>query len=103
MSQPVRIRARLDGSSAEITVLMPHPMETGLRQDATGAPLPAHYITDLHITLDGRPVLDARLSIAVSRDPLLSLRCKDAKAGDRVVVAWTDNLGERRVDETRVA
>jgi sulfur-oxidizing protein SoxZ len=102
MADPIRIRARSKGDLTEVLVLMPHPMETGLRQDHSGALVQAHYITDVRVATEGRTVLDARMSIAVSQDPLLSFRFRGGRAGDRISVTWTDNKGEKRTDETRI-
>lgn len=102
MSQPIRIRARLVDGLAHVHVLMPHPMETGMRQGEGGRLVPAHHITDVDVTLDGRTVFAARMSIAVSRDPLLSFRLADARAGQTLRVAWTDTQGQSRADEAIV-
>jgi sulfur-oxidizing protein SoxZ len=102
MPQPIRIRARVRNGVAEVTVLMPHPMETGLRQDESGRTIPAHFITRMSVTLAERTVFSARMSFAVSQDPLLNFRFSGAVAGERLRVAWTDNLGEARVDEALI-
>jgi sulfur-oxidizing protein SoxZ len=96
---PIRIRCRLVNDVADVQVLMPHPMETGLRVDDAGALVPAHHITDVTVTLAGRNVFAARMSFAVSRDPLLAFRVRGAQAGQRLRVAWTDNRGDSRSDE----
>jgi sulfur-oxidizing protein SoxZ len=102
--EPIRIRARcIDRTTTEVHVLMPHAMETGLRKDEAGQFIAAHYITDVELSIAGRTVLSARLSQAVSRDPLLFFRCKGARPGDLLKVAWTDSRGERRADEALVA
>lgn len=102
MSEPVRIRARAKGDYVEVIVLAPHPMETGLRASDAGQLLPAHYITRMQVEVAGRPVLDARMSIAVAKDPLVSFRYRGARAGDTVRVSWVDNRGERRTDESTI-
>lgn len=84
-------------------MLMPHPMETGFLRDAADQPVAAHYITDVRVSVAGRDVLAARLSVAVSADPLLSFRFQGARVGDRIAVAWTDNLGGHRTDEALIA
>lgn len=99
MADAIRIRVRLKDDVAEAHVLMPHPMETGFREDSNGHAIDAHYITDVRIAVAGRPVLNARMSIAVSADPLLSFRFRGGRVGDRVTVAWTDNEGASRTDE----
>lgn len=101
-SDDIRIRARRRDAFTEITVLMPHPMETGLRLDGSGALLPAHHITTVRVTLAGRTVLEARLTMAVSRDPLFGFRCRGGQAGDVVAASWTDNRGGQRSAQTQV-
>ena len=103
MGEPIRIRARLQDGVTEVHVLMPHPMETGLRLDDGGRPVPAHHITDLRIRVAGRDVLTARMGSAVSRDPLLTFRFAGARVGDRITEAWTDNLGDQRSDEALIS
>ena len=102
MTAPIRIRARHVQGRTEVTLLMPHPMETGLRRDDRGGFVPAHYITEVQVLADGRTVLQARLSHAVSRDPLLSFRYRGGAPGDRVQVRWTDSRGEQRSDSVLV-
>lgn len=99
MSQPIRIRTRLRADVAEVHVLMLHPMETGMRTDESGALVPAHFITDVDIRVGTRQVFAARMSFAVSRDPLLAFRFAGAATGQRLRVAWTDSRGEQRADE----
>lgn len=103
MADPIRIRARVRNGLTEAHVLMPHPMETGFRKDEAGHAIDAHYINAVRIAVAGHPVLQARLGIAVSADPLLTFRFKGAKPGDRITVTWTDNRGDTRTDEGVVA
>lgn len=102
-TQPIRIRARLREGVTEVQVLMPHPMETGLRLDEAGQLVPRHHITDVNVTLGARTVCAASLSFAMSRDPLLVFRFGGAQAGQRLRVTWIDNLGEQRSDEAVIA
>lgn len=95
MPDPIRMRITLEGDVAAVKVLMPHPMETGLRKDAvTGELVPMHYISHVVVTHNGYAVLDAQTSRSVSRNPFLELRITGARAGDRVAVRWEDNRGE---------
>jgi sulfur-oxidizing protein SoxZ len=103
MSEPIRIRARVQNGVADVTILMPHPMETGLRQDESGRVLPAHFITNVSVTVGERSVFSARMSFAVARDPLLKFRFAGAASGQRLRVAWTDSLGEACIDEVVIA
>jgi sulfur-oxidizing protein SoxZ len=95
MPEAIRMRTALEGEVAIVKILMPHPMETGLRKDAvTGELVPIHYISHVVVSHNGRPVLDAQTSRSVSRNPFLELRITGAHAGDRVAVLWEDNRGE---------
>ena len=88
---------------ADLRVLMLHPMETGQRKNAKGEIIPLHFIQNVLITHNGRTVLDAQWSQAVSRNPFLGVRIKGAKAGDKISVTWVDNKGDKRTDEVTVA
>jgi sulfur-oxidizing protein SoxZ len=98
----MRIRATLQGDTADVRILMRHPMETGQRKDAKGDIVPLHFIQSVLVAHNGRTVLDAQWSQAISRDPFLGLRVKGAKAGDKISVTWTDNKGDKRTDEAAV-
>ena len=102
MSEPMRIRATLQGDVADVRILMRHPMETGQRKDAKGEIVPVHFIQSVIVTHNGRTVLDAQWSQAVSRDPFLGIRVKGAKVGDKIAVTWTDNRGDKRTYEATV-
>ena len=83
MAEPMRIRATLTGDSADIKILMNHPMETGLRKDAkTNQLVPAHFIQEVTVTHNGEVVLTAELGSGVSKNPYLGIKLKSAKAGD---------------------
>ena len=90
----MKIRASLKGDVAEVKCLMNHVMETGLRKDAkTGQLVPAHHITNVTCEVGGKQVMDAQWGGGISKNPYLAIRVKGAKAGDKVVMSWTDNKG----------
>lgn len=103
MADPIKIRAQLQGEIADIRILMQHPMETGQRKDEQGRTLPAHFIQTFQLSLNGKPLVDGQLNTSVSRNPLFAFKTRGIKAGDRLTVSWTDNLGARREDEISVA
>ena len=103
MAEPMKIRATLQGDVADVRILMMHPMETGQRKDSKGEVIPLHFIKNVVVTHNGKVVLDAQWSQAVSRNPFLGVRVKGAKAGDKIGVTWTDNKGDQRSDEVAVA
>ncbi len=102
MADPMRIRAQMAGDKATVRVLMSHEMETGLRKDAAGKPIPAWYIQDVGATVNGKSVLTAQWGPSVSKNPFLQFSVKGAKVGDKVAVTWKDNKGETRTDEAAV-
>ncbi|MBL8471997.1 MAG: thiosulfate oxidation carrier complex protein SoxZ [Rhodocyclaceae bacterium] len=103
MGSPMKIRASLSGETADVKVLMRHDMETGQRKDASGAVIPAWYIQEVTVALNGKAVVTAEWGAAVSKDPYLALKVKGAKSGDAVSVTWVDNKGDTRTDETKIA
>jgi sulfur-oxidizing protein SoxZ len=54
-------------------------------------------------TCNGKTVLSAQWGPAVSKNPFLSFRFSGAKAGDKVIVTWTDNKGDKRTDEAVIS
>ena len=103
MPGPMKMRATLGQGFTEIRVLMTHPMETGLRKDAEGKIVPQHFIQNLTVKLNGKPVVEAEVSQAVSRNPVFSFRLKGGAKGDRIEVSWLDNHGESNSTEAAVA
>jgi sulfur-oxidizing protein SoxZ len=103
MADPMRIRAQVDGNKATVRVLMSHEMETGLRRDATGTLVPAWYIQEVRVRLNGQPVMTAQWGPAVSKNPYLQFSIRGAKAGDKLTVEWTDNKGQQRSDDAIVS
>jgi sulfur-oxidizing protein SoxZ len=103
MADPMKIRAQMKGDVAEIRVLMSHAMETGQRKDAAGKLVPAHFIQSVTIEVGGKKVVDGQVGTSVSRNPVFGFKMKGAKVGDKVVVTWVDNKGDKRTDEAAVA
>jgi len=102
VADPMRIRATLRSGRIEVRVLIAHPMETGLRKDEAGNPIPAWYITDVTARVNDRIVMKTAWGTAVSKDPLLVFHVLGGAVGDRVTVDWIDNRGDRRTDEATV-
>jgi len=103
MADPMRIRAQASGDKTTVRVLMSHEMETGQRKDSAGKTIPAWFIQEVTATHNGKPVLAAQWGPAISKNPFLQFAIKGAKAGDKVVLTWVDNKGDKRTDEATVA
>lgn len=102
MADAMKISAKIIGDVLEIRVLVKHAMETGQAKDTAGRAIPAHFVKHLTVSVGERPVFDAQLGTAISRNPVFAFKVKGAKIGDKVVVSWTDNRGDRRTDEATV-
>ncbi len=103
MADPMKIRATAKDGAADVRVLMAHEMETGQRKDASGKVIPAWHITEVTASLNGKPVLRAHWGPAISKNPYLQFKVKDAKAGDKITISWVDNRGDKRTDEATVS
>ncbi|HJX58331.1 MAG TPA: thiosulfate oxidation carrier complex protein SoxZ [Thiobacillus sp.] len=95
MARQTKIRTRTQEGAVEVLVLVTHPMETGMRKDkASGKVIPAHFIQELNLELNGKTMANAVMGVGVSENPLLGFRSKTAKNGDKLKVTWKDNQGE---------
>jgi sulfur-oxidizing protein SoxZ len=95
MARDTKIRARAQDGMTEVLVLVNHPMETGQRKDkATGKLIPAHFIQELNVEINGKTLATVSMGVAVSENPLLGFRTKQAKNGDKIKITWKDNKGE---------
>lgn len=104
MARQTRIRTRMQDGATEILVLVNHPMETGQRVDPqTKEKIPAHFIQKMTFMLNGKEVAVVDMGVAVSKDPLVGIRVKGAKAGAKVRITWSDNKGESGEAETTVS
>ena len=99
MTDPMRIRAQVQGDKTTVRVLVSHEMESGQRRDAAGKVVPAWFIQSINATWNGKTVMSAQWGTAVSKNPFVQFAFKGGKAGDKIVVNWVDNRGEKRSDE----
>ena len=103
MSDPMRIRAQAQGDKTTVRVLVGHEMESGQRKDAAGKTVPAWFIQSINATWNGKTVMSAQWGTAVSKNPYVQFSFKGGKAGEKVVVSWVDNHGDKRSDEAVIA
>jgi sulfur-oxidizing protein SoxZ len=94
MENTIKVSAKLSGGIADVKSLILHPMETGSRTDPdTGNRIPAHHITQLIFTHNGRQVMVANFSTAVSKNPFFGFSFEGASVGDLLKASWVDNTG----------
>lgn len=103
MGDAIKIRAQILGETTDIRILMQHPMETGQRKDERGQTLPMQFIQTFTVSLNGKAMIDGQLNTSISKNPLFAFKARGIKTGDKIAVAWVDNLGDKRLDEITVA
>ena len=97
MAGPMKMRATLGAGFTDVRVLMTHPMTTAQSNQ------PLHFIQNVTVKQNGRTVVEAQISQAVSRNPVFSFRLKGGAKGDKIEVSWLDNKGESNKIEAAVA
>lgn len=95
MARKMKVRATQKKGFAKIKAILFHPMDTGLRKDKkTGETIPAHFIKEVMVKHQDKLVMTINMSIAVSRNPYLSIEVDGTQKGDTLNISWVDNLGE---------
>jgi sulfur-oxidizing protein SoxZ len=102
MADPMKIRANNNNGVTEVKVLMAHPMEGGLRKDAQGKIVPAHYINEVTAMHGSKVVLQCLWGQSVSQNPFLAFKFKGGAKGEKVQINWKDNKGDARTDEATI-
>jgi len=102
MANPTKMRASLMNGVTEVRALMQHEMENGRRKDEAGNLIPAWHITEFKVQHNGKTVMEGQFGTSVSKNPYLVFRIKGGKAGDKVMLSWLDNRGDKRSDEVEV-
>jgi sulfur-oxidizing protein SoxZ len=97
MAGPMKMRATATGGFTDVRVLMTHPMTTAQSGQAL------HFIQNLTVKQNGKTVIEAEISQAVSRNPVFAFRLKGGAKGDKIEVSWLDNKGETNKIESAVA
>ena len=97
MAGPMKMRATAGSGFTDVRVLMTHPMTTA----QSGQPL--HFIQNVTVKQNGKTVIEAEISQAVSRNPVFTFRLKGGAKGDKIEVSWLDNKGETNSIEAAVA
>lgn len=94
MSTPPRIwisnRSPKKGEIVVVRAMVQHPMETGLRKQASGELIPRKIINKFDCTLNGKSVLSWNIETGVAANPYLEFRFKAEEAGE-LKMAWIDD------------
>jgi sulfur-oxidizing protein SoxY len=96
---PERVRA---GEPAEVLTLLNHPMETGLREDASGKLLPQRIINSFAAQFAGEPVIEAKLYRSLAANPYLRFFVAPRTAGE-LSLRWTEDTGRTAEQAAKIA
>ena len=103
----IKPRIKLDkkqarkGEIVEVKALVSHVMETGLRKDASGNPIPRKILNNFTCTVNGKQVFSADFETAISANPYIQFKFRAEESGP-VVLTWTDDDGTRIVGQESI-
>jgi sulfur-oxidizing protein SoxZ len=83
----------LRGEVITVKTLVSHPMETGFRRDALGAPIERNILTRFECRLDDELVFHADFHPAIAANPYLAFRLRAQRSGT-LTFLWRDQHGE---------
>ena len=89
------------GEIIEIKTLLSHPMETGLRKDASGNTIPRKIINKFACEFNGKPVFSADIEPAVAANPYIQFNAKVNESGT-FKFTWTDDDGTVTTTEEQI-
>ena len=97
-----RLRAKLKSDDTDVRFLLSHPMRNDKQLDNAGKPLPAKFIQDIHCWRNDQRVLTIKCSAATAANPYFAFQLVGGRIGDKIMVRWVDNAGDKGVVETFV-
>ncbi len=104
MAADIRVKTKTRDNITTVRLIIRHPMETGFRVETENSELvPAHYINLVQVRHNGQLVLSCDWSRAVSKNPYLSFKFRNAAVGDRLTVFWSDNKNKTNTFETTIS
>lgn len=96
MARPPRIWISTDtparGEIVRVRAQIAHPMESGLRLDTTGRPIPRNILTRFTAALDGQMLLEWLPGTAIAQNPYLEFTFAARRSGS-LRMTWTDDSG----------
>lgn len=80
------------GEMVTVKTLISHPMETGLRKDSDGNPIPRQIINTFVAHFNGEEIIRVDLEPSISANPYFEFQFKVPATGE-IHFAWTDDDG----------
>ncbi|MGR9115636.1 MAG: thiosulfate oxidation carrier complex protein SoxZ [Gammaproteobacteria bacterium] len=91
----IKIRSKRKDGKTQLRTLIAHPMEHGRNKNPkTGQLIPAHFIQTLTVSLNDQVIITSHMAGSISKDPYFAFVLKGGEAGDKITIAWVDNLGK---------
>ena len=81
------------GDIIQVDAILEHPMITGYAKDKDGKPIPAHHLTDIVVSFDGKTIMNMEMTGSVSVNPFISFNLKVTKNA-QLKISAKDNKGE---------
>lgn len=98
MQARIRAPERLGpGEPVEVLTMINHPMETGLRTDASGETLPKRIIERFEARIDGEPAVTADLHRSVAANPYLRFYVAPREDSE-LILTWVEDTGARVIE-----
>ena len=92
MKNSIKVRKTIRDGSAEIRMLLKHPMDVG-RRLKSGEVIPAHFISELTCRHGGEIVMQAHWGAGISKNPYVAFTFDGVAPGDKITIDWLDNQG----------
>jgi sulfur-oxidizing protein SoxZ len=89
------------GDLVEVKALVYHPMETGLRKDKNGNPIPRKLLNKFICTVAGKEVFSADFETAILANPYIRFKFRAVESGP-VVLTWVDDDGSNIVGQAKI-
>src|SRR5260221_8956295 len=89
------------GEVVQIKTLISHIMETGLRKDTSGNPIPRKTINSFSCEFNGKPVFACDLEPAIAANPYLQFTAKVEESGI-FRFTWRDDDGSTITAEEKI-
>jgi len=80
------------GDVIRVQIVVQHPMDTGFFRDANANIIPAWFINDVRVLMNGDEIARFEWTSGISRDPMVAFRLK-AEAEGTLTVVSKDNRG----------
>ncbi len=84
------------GDVIEISAILEHPMESGMRKDKDGKLIPAEYISNITVKYGDEIINSMTLSGTVSANPFIGFNLSVSKPEANLVIEAVDNKGVKQ-------